>query len=620
MAHAEPSPFKFGYYYDMDKDEADRNDPQLYPGELHMLLFGLNGAGKSTRILVENLVTIKNRSLVVIDVKGELAAQTARTRRTLSDVKIVNPYNEHGMGSDGYNPLTVLDPDDDTFFDKAKDITLAMIESATGNNKYFTQSAAGWFCGGIMWEVVQAKLEGRVPSLLRAREWCLQPDEYGPGPDGREVLVKGVRINAQRMVKQGSREIANLGGRFAHAELTKGDQEVLQTLNTETEFLISPAIARDLEKGEWSFGQLREKITTVYIVLPMNQLSDKRRWIRVIVTAALFAHLKPSPLKTLFVLDEFKASIGNLEIVNQFWALVRGYGVQFMPVCQSMLQLKELFKEEWESIAGQAGVVATIGPAGDLATAEWMAKRGGNTSIWTQGWNEGQGINPQHGGMPTSNMGETRSQMARAVLLPQEIMSMKEGTGLIWLAGEGERLFPYFAPPFWDRPALSGLIDDNPMRPGATSSPRAAGSPSSSSASLRETPPTPQRKGWKAAADRWLFATDPSGRLHKLLAVARATPGALPPTLETLEIYGSVIWWGSVVVAVVLGGIIGGRVDAQWYDQWLAPPVSLAKWVIGGGLILSIAFTVTVHLLVAAHNLYKAAKFVMRWFGNAARR
>src|SRR5258707_15223564 len=98
MAHVEPSPFKFGYYYDIDKDEADRNDPQLYYGELHILLFGLNGAGKSTRILVENLVTLKNRSLVVIDVKGELAAQTARTRRTLSDVKIINPYNLHEIG------------------------------------------------------------------------------------------------------------------------------------------------------------------------------------------------------------------------------------------------------------------------------------------------------------------------------------------------------------------------------------------------------------------------------------------------------------------------------------------------------------------------------------------
>jgi type IV secretion system protein VirD4 len=419
MARQGPSPFKFGYEYDIEKDEADNNAPLLYQGELHILLFGLNGAGKSTRILVENLVTLQNRCLVVLDVKGELAAQTARTRRTLGDVKIINPYNEHGMGSDGYNPLTALDPDDDEFFDKAKQLALAIIEIEGDTGRYFSQSAAGWLCGGIMWEVVQAKREARVPSLLRAREWCLQPDQYGRGPDGKEVLVAGARLTAQRMVKEGGTEIANLAFRFAREEpLTRGDQDILQTLNTETEFLISRPIARDLEKGQWSFAQLRERLTTVYIVLPFNQLEDKRRWVRVIITAALVAHLKPSPLKTTFIFDEFKTAIGNLPIINQFWALMRGYGVQFMPVCQSILDLQSCFKVEWEKYAGQAGAVATIGPAGDLATAEWMSKRSGNTTVWTQGWNEGQGINPQRGGMPTSNLGESRSQTARPLLLP----------------------------------------------------------------------------------------------------------------------------------------------------------------------------------------------------------
>lgn len=59
------------------------------------------------------------------------------------------------------------------------------------------------------------------------------------------------------------------------------------------------------------------------------------------VTAALHEHLKPGPCKTLFIFDEFRLSVGKLAIVNDFWALVRGYGVQFMPVCQSVTQLKK---------------------------------------------------------------------------------------------------------------------------------------------------------------------------------------------------------------------------------------------------------------------------------------
>jgi type IV secretion system protein VirD4 len=335
------TPLKFGYYYYPKTDTADPDEPLFFGGETHVLVLGVNGAGKSTRLLIENLAyQLRDRSIVVFDVKGELAAQTQRARRLLGDdVKIINPYNLHDLGSDGYNPLAGLRVDDE-FYDKCKEIARAIIEVEGDTNKFFPQSAQGWFCAGMMWEVVQARREKRVPSLLRAREWCLEPDEYdGTGRDA--PLIKGVRVNAHRMVKEGGREIANLAGRFDKLELTRGDHDVLQTLNTETEFLVSPPIARDLEKGNWSFAQLKQRPTTVFVCLPPNQMQDKRRWTRTLMTTALHAHLQPGPLRTLFVMDEFRVSIGHLAIVNDFWALVRGYGVQFMPICQSPARLGE---------------------------------------------------------------------------------------------------------------------------------------------------------------------------------------------------------------------------------------------------------------------------------------
>src|SRR5262249_900870 len=117
---ANPSPFHLGFYYDENTGRVDQKHSLDYDGERHMLLFGVNGAGKSTRILIENLASLQNRSLVVFDMKGELAAQTQRARRRFGDVKIINPFGVVGLPSDGYNPLSVLDPDDDRFFDHAK--------------------------------------------------------------------------------------------------------------------------------------------------------------------------------------------------------------------------------------------------------------------------------------------------------------------------------------------------------------------------------------------------------------------------------------------------------------------------------------------------------------------
>jgi type IV secretion system protein VirD4 len=474
---AAPTPFKFGYHVtDEQAGAVDRNAPVLYPGERHILLFGVNGAGKSTRILIENLACqLRNRSLVVFDIKGELAAQTMRARARLGDdVKLVNPHNLHNMGSHGFNPLALLDPDDDEFFDQAKELTLAVIEShgEDSKNEFFTLSSRGWFCAGIMWEVVQARREGRTPSLLRAREWCLQPDEWKELPlpvDGKMLKIQtaGITFNAKRMGAEGGQQIASLAGRFAAKELSKSDHDVIKTLDAQTEFLISNPIARDLEKGSWSFAQLKQRPTTVFVVLPANQIQDKRGWTRMLLTCALHEHLKPGPLKTLFIMDEFRVSIGHLPIVNDFWALVRGHGVQFMPVCQSVLQLRALFRDEWENYAGQAGAVATIGPPGDTATAEWMSKRAGTTTIWQRGFSEGAGTSASGS---SSNMGETRSQAERAFRLPQELMNMPLGFGRLWLAGMGDRSLPFYAPNYWQRAEIKPLVDENPYHRSATQS------------------------------------------------------------------------------------------------------------------------------------------------------
>jgi len=170
------------------------------------------------------------------------------------------------------------------------------------------------------------------------------------------------------------------------------------------------------------------------------------------------------------------------------WSLVRGYGVQLMPILQSALQLKALFDEEWEMYAGQAGIVATLGPPGDLFTAEWMSKRCGVTTILQQGVNLSDGVNfgdNIHDGSglsgqgATSNQGQGAShgrnsggglnfqQVERRVLLPQELMDFENGHGLLWLPGWGSTSIRSFAPNYWKRQApWISRVKDNPYQQG----------------------------------------------------------------------------------------------------------------------------------------------------------
>jgi type IV secretion system protein VirD4 len=98
-----------GRSFDREKDQV--GGEINYSGERHLLIFGPNGSGKGTRFLIPNLLTgLTDRSVIVIDPKGELAAVTAAQRCKYGDVIILNPFGVLNIPSAGFNPLAGLDP------------------------------------------------------------------------------------------------------------------------------------------------------------------------------------------------------------------------------------------------------------------------------------------------------------------------------------------------------------------------------------------------------------------------------------------------------------------------------------------------------------------------------
>lgn len=574
-----PSPFKFGYYH--DRETGRTGEPLLYEGERHMLLFGLNGAGKSTRILVENLLTLRDRSLVVFDVKGELAAMTARARRQFGDVKILNPYGVVGLPSDGFNPLARLDPQSDSFYDDAAALGDAMIEIEGDSQPHWPQSAQGLLVALIMWEVIEAGRAGRPPSLVNVRQMLTEADQFerSIGDDGKthKRLVKGLTLTAARMVERGGEVIASLAGRFVREHGQNELTGIQSTAATQTEWLLSAPMRADLEREDGAdFRQLRARPTTVYVILPADEITRKRRWTRLVITAALRAHFQPGPVRTLFVLDEFFAALGHLKIIEDVWSLVRGYGIQLLPVVQSATQLRALYKENWENFAAQAGVVATIGPPGDLTTAEWMSKRSGNTTIVQQSWNTGEQTNMQGA---SASEGTGYQQGPRPFLLPQELMDMAVGTGRIWTPGKGTASIPFFAPNFWKRGDLRGLYDPNPYYQGASEN--AGHAPSKQAAA-----PIPITRGRLSRLRRgWRLLSAVSGILLGILWTAAATicllaedgPASLARSVTGHPVSAHTAQWVRIGSgAAVLLGLSwiwdGCRGLRAWFTPGASPP------------------------------------------------
>src|SRR5271155_3628594 len=392
----------------------------VYEGERHLLLFGPNGTGKGTRFLIPNLLNINDRSIVVIDPKGELAAVTADYRRTISDVVMLNPFDVLGLGSAGFNPLATLDPASPNFYDDAAALGEALIK-IEGKDPHWTESAQGLIVALIMWEKIT---KGDEANLENVREMLTEPDRWETylGDDGKphERLIGGLRHTATQMAIDGGYEIASLASRFAGRD-TNELASIRSTGDTQTRWLLSKPMRDDLKKPGVDFRKLKDKPTTVYVILPAERMRTHSTWLRLVVVSALRALYRPGGLRTLFLIDEMPA-LGHLAPLEDAFGLVRGYKVQIAGICQDLAQLKALYNERWESFLANAGVVQGFAP-NDLTTADWMSRRAGQTTLLTESSSESRSPERGHTSESTS-----WSQVGRPLYLPQELMGFAEGT------------------------------------------------------------------------------------------------------------------------------------------------------------------------------------------------
>lgn len=442
----------------------------LYRGERHVLVFGPNGSGKGTRLLIPNLLQSTGRSIVVIDPKGELAAVTARYRKkTGNRVVVINPFgiladrvDFEDMQSEGYNPLAALDPSLPSFNVQASLLAEALI-TVNEKDPHWDESARALVAALIMFTVLEAHgrvepfaIDGKTPprgtspTMARVRELLCAAS--GERKDGLQFEPYGLPALAEKMMRTHITGLRNKASQFT--DWNREIQSIASTAKRHTEQFDDPEIEADLIKVGFDFRFMKERPTTVYLILPPEMMERHAKWLRLVLTAGLQACMRPREIdepRVLFMLDEF-AALGHLSIIETNWALVRGYGVQIMPVLQDLNQLKALYKERWETFIGMAGAVTSFAP-NDLTTAKWLSERLGETTKivvnYNQGENSGSSSSANSSSRNSGNSSGFSFQQTKVPLLGvHRLFGLGEGYMLVVLAGESN-VVPAYAPSYW---------------------------------------------------------------------------------------------------------------------------------------------------------------------------
>ncbi|AWV20003.1 TraG/TraD family (plasmid) [Roseomonas mucosa] len=435
-----------------------------YPGDRHLMLIGPNGSGKGARLLTQNVAFLTDRSLFIVDPKGETAAMTIGLRRKLGDVVVLNPFGLHvdthpalGLASTGFNPLNALDPTSETFPDDCAGLAEAMIR-IEGKDPHWAASAQDLLAALIMHE----KLEnGGQATFGNVRRMLTEPTLYEILEDGkRGAPIGGLRHTANFMSISDDEALAAKASRFTESrdEL----DSIVSTAITQTRFLDSRPIAADLGKGSgFRFGAMKRRTITVYLILPAKRLRTHSGWVRLIVQAALNDLYETMPDRSrppvLMLLDELPAAIGNLPIVEDAMGLARGYGVQLWPVVQDLNQLKDLYEARWETFIANTGALLTFAPR-DFSTADYLSKLSGMKTEVVQSLSYGSSDQASGSG---SSENLSFSTQGVPLFRPEALMGMAEGVALCFShLAQGPVICRL--PAYWEMEALRPHLAPNP--------------------------------------------------------------------------------------------------------------------------------------------------------------
>lgn len=345
----------------------------------HVMTIAGSRAGKGVSLIEPNLMFYEGSALVV-DPKGELARHTAGRRGRGAaggkgglgqQVFVLDPFGVSGCHGASFNPLAELDVDSPDLVDDATMFADALITHPDHGEKHWTELAQALLRALILVAVADDDPSRR--NLVTVRRLLMLTDRKIEDKLAFQTPTD-IEINGQ-MSGQDALVIIlkEQEGRYAHichgvAEQldAMGDNErgsILSTARTQTQWLDSEKIETVLSRSDFQLSDLKRKKTTIYLSLPATRLATHARWLRLMILLSITimerTEGKMEP-PVLFVLDEFPV-LGHMDSIEKAAGLMAGFGVKLWLIVQNVGQLKQHYKEAWETFFANCGVVTAFG-------------------------------------------------------------------------------------------------------------------------------------------------------------------------------------------------------------------------------------------------------------------
>jgi len=403
-------------------------NPMLYIGkDRHVLLTGSTRSGKSRSMIIESiwLTILAGENMVVSDPKGELWAYTGSFAEEHDyqviaiDLRSPNRGNHHNYLQEIIEALAINDTAE--AIDLTWDLVSVLVGEAKGEPIWHNGECAA-IAACILIVAMEAPVEYRnLTNVYYFLFNMAKPDAFGEMPISR-YLESFPETHPARAV-------------FAMAEIahtkTRGSffSSALGTLRHFT----NPRIAEMTSQSDYSFADMVNRKTIIYIILP-----DEKTTLYGLGSMYIMQHYTylvkvtnnnggRCPIDWWYFLDEF-GQLPYIPPIPQYLSVGAGRGMRFALALQDFQQLEKRYKDDFDTIKNNCDCWIFLKGLNGKTLKEF-SERCGNYTIQVNSSNftdKGKASQDSH----------SASLTGRNLLLPDEVGLIESPFSLICFGGK----------------------------------------------------------------------------------------------------------------------------------------------------------------------------------------
>ena len=398
-------------------------DTHKHRRSLNVLVIGGSGAAKTRSFVLPNILTA-NTNYVITDPKSEVLLATGGYLKEQGyDVRVLNLVNLEQ--SDGYNPFCYLRDEKDVL-----KLVNNLIQSTTPkgsheSDPFWTKAETALLQAIILMLFQEApEYEQNFSMVMRVLEYAEVREEDEGHVSPLDLLFESIERRKPDSVAVRQYKVFKLAAGKTAKSILVSTAVRLAPFNL-------PQIQALTDHDDMDLYTLGEKKVALYAVIPDNDNTFNflvsllyAQAFQALYYSADQIHHGPLPHHVRFVLDEFAAM--PLPGFTRELATMRSRSISASVIIQNMAQIKELYKDSWETIPGNCDTILYLG-GNESSTHKYVSEMLGKATIDTKTHGQTKGKSGSY---------STNFQMSgRELLTPDEVRKLDNRYALLFIRG-----------------------------------------------------------------------------------------------------------------------------------------------------------------------------------------